>query len=99
MNVPQLSPLAGRRTRTSFGIFRRLMIALLLPAPALAACRDRESSSASLTTAPKPGSIPIYAGAPPDKDIKPAKSKPRRAPKSSGPKGSLNVNAMASLLT
>jgi hypothetical protein len=55
----------------SFRILRGLTSAGLLPALVLAACRDTQSSSASPVTAPKPGSIPVYAGGPPNKDIRP----------------------------
>jgi len=71
MKVRQLGPLAGRPTRANFRMFRGFTSALLLPVLSLAACRDTQPSSAALPTAPKPGSIPVYAGGPPSRDIPP----------------------------
>jgi hypothetical protein len=55
----------------SFSMPSRFIRALPFLTFALTACGDAESPSPSFATAPKPGSIPVFAGGPTSKVIKP----------------------------
>lgn len=55
----------------SFSNFRGVAGTMTALALAVTACGGPDSSPASLTTAPRPGAIPVYAGGPTSRDIVP----------------------------
>src|SRR5947207_15756705 len=64
-------PQSTRDTHMSFRTLRGVASAMTFLALAVTACGGTDTSPAALTTAPRPGSIPVYAGGPTTRDIVP----------------------------
>src|SRR5947207_11859371 len=64
-------PQSTRDTHMSFRTLRGVASAMTFLALAVTACGGTDESPAGLTTAPKPGSIPVYAGGATSRDIVP----------------------------